>query len=139
VSERSRSAVLISALVVFLLLAATAAAIVITQHVRDEGPVASTIHWKTRPGPRYRVCFRLTRGDKVQVSVVDYADRSVRVLADGELTGGDAAHCFDWDGRNSSGQPVPPGPYHLQLSLERADRTAVSGERLTIRAGGGQS
>jgi FlgD Ig-like domain len=139
VSERSRSAVLISALVVFLLLAATAAAIVITQHVRDEGPVASTIHWKTRPGPRYRVCFRLTRSDKVQVSVVDYADRSVRVLADRELTGGDAAHCFDWNGRNSAGQQAPPGPYHLQLSLERADRTAVSGERLTIRATGGQS
>jgi FlgD Ig-like domain len=139
VSERSRSAVLISALVVFLLLAATAAAIVITQHVRDEGPVASTIHWKTRPGPRYRVCFRLTRSDKVQVSVVDYANRSVRVLADRELTGGDAAHCFDWNGRNSAGQPAPPGPYHLQLSLERADRTAVSGERLTIRATGGQS
>jgi hypothetical protein len=139
VSERSRSAVLISALVVFGLLAATAAAIVVTQHVRDEGPVASTIHWKTRPGPRYRVCFRLTRSDDVQVSVVDYAERSVRVLSDGELTGGDAAHCFDWDGRNSAGQPAPPGPYHLQLSLERADRTAVSGERLTIRAAGGQS
>jgi hypothetical protein len=139
VSERSRSAVLISALVVFGLLAATAAAIVVTQHVRDEGPVASTIHWKTRPGPRYRVCFRLTRSDDVQVSVVDYAERSVRVLSDGELTGGDAAHCFDWDGRNSAGQLAPPGPYHLQLSLERADRTAVSGERLTIRAAGGQS
>lgn len=137
-SERSRSAVVISVLAVSFLLVATAAAIVVTQHLRDQGPVASSFHWKRRPGPRYRACFLLTRADKVQVSVVDYADRPVRVLADGELEGGDAPHCFDWDGRSSSDQPVAPGPYHLQLSLERADRTAVSGEHLTIRATGAQ-
>jgi hypothetical protein len=134
VSERSRPAVLISAVAVALLLAATAAAIVVTQRVRDEGPVASSIRWKTRPGPRYRACFRLTRDDAVRVSVVDYSDRLVRVLADGDLKGGDTPHCFDWNGRNAAGQPVPAGPYHLQLSLERADRTAVSGERLIIQA-----
>jgi FlgD Ig-like domain len=139
VSERSRSAVLISVLVVSLLLAATAAAIVITQHLRDEGPIASSTRWKTRPGPRYRVCFRLTKDDKVQVSVVDLSDHSVRVLADRELAGGDTPHCFDWDGRTSAGQPVPPGPYRLQLSLERADRTAISGEHLTIRTAGAKS
>jgi FlgD Ig-like domain len=138
VSERSRSAVLISLVVVFLLLAGTAAAIVVTQRLRDQGPVASSIHWKTRPGPRYRVCFRLTRDDNAQVSVVDYSDRPIRVLASQELTGGDAPHCFDWDGRTSAGQPAPPGRYHLQLALERADRTAVSGERLKIRLAGVQ-
>jgi uncharacterized lipoprotein YbaY len=138
VSQRSRSAVLISLVVVFLLLAGTAAAIVVTQRLRDQGPVASSIHWKTRPGPRYRVCFRLTRDDNVQVSVVDYSDRPIRVLASQELTGGDAPHCFDWDGRTSAGQPAPPGRYHLQLALERADRTAVSGERLKIRLAGVQ-
>jgi hypothetical protein len=126
-------------LVVSFLLAATAAAIVITQHLRDEGPVASSIHWKTRPGPRYRVCFLLTRADKVQVSVVDLSGHSVRVLADRELEGGDAPHCFAWDGRTSGGRPVPPGPYRLQLSLERADRTAVSGEHLTISITGAKS
>lgn len=131
-SERSRSAVFLSVLVVSFLLAATAAAIVITQHLRDEGPVASSIYWKIRPGPRYRVCFLLTRADMVQVSVVDRSDHSVRVLADRELEGDDAAHCFDWDGRTSAGQPVPTGPYRLQLSLERADRTAISGEHVTI-------
>jgi hypothetical protein len=124
---------------VAILLAATAAAIVETQHLRDEGPVVSSIHWKTRPGPRYRACFLLTRDDRVDVSVVDFSDRSIRVLADRELDGGDAPHCFDWDGRTSGGQPAPPGPYRLQFSLERADRTAVSGEHLTIRATGGKS
>ena len=138
-SERSRSAVFISALVVCLLLAGTAAAIVVTQHLRDEGPVVSSIHWKTRPGPRYRACFLLTRDDKVKISVVDYADRPVRVLADTELEGGEAPHCFDWDGETSAAQPASPGSYHLQFSLERADRTAVSGEHLNVREARAQS
>jgi hypothetical protein len=136
VSERSRSAVLIPIVVVSFLLAATAAAILVTQHLRDEGPVASSIHWKTRPGPRYRVCFLLTRADKVTVSVVDFSDGLIRVLADRELEGGDAPHCFGWDGRTSSGELAAPGPYHLRLSLERADRTAVSGEHVTIHSTG---
>ncbi len=133
-SERSRPAVLISVVAVTFLLVATAAAIVVTQHLRDEGPVVSAIRWKTRPGPRYRACFVLTRDDRVQVSVVDRSDRSIRVLGDRELDGGDTPHCFDWDGRTSAGRPAPPGVYHLRFTLERADRTAVSGEHLNIRA-----
>ena len=138
-SERSRSVALISAVTVALLLAATAGAIVLTQHLRDEGAVASSIRWKTRPGPRYRVCFRLTRDDTVRVSVVDSSERSVRELSDTPLDGGDMPHCFDWDGRDSVGQPVQAGSYHLQLSLVEADRTAVSGERLTIKPAGAPS
>jgi hypothetical protein len=132
VSQHSRSAALISVLVASFLLVATAAAIVVTQHLRDEGPVVSAIHWKTRPGPRYRACFLLTRDDRVKVSVVDFSDNEIRVLSDGELDGGETPHCFDWDGKTSAGQPAPVGPYHLQFALERADRTAVSGEHLTI-------
>jgi hypothetical protein len=120
---------------VALLLAGTATAIVVAQHLRDEDPVASSIYWKKRGGPPYRVCFLLGRSDRVKVSVVDFSDREIRVLSDGELQGGDDPHCFGWDGRTSSGQPAPPGPYHLQLILERNDRTAVSGEHVTIRAG----
>jgi hypothetical protein len=123
---------------VALLFAGTAAAIVVTQHLRDQGPVASSIYWKTRPGPKYRVCFLLSRGDRVRVSVVDYADRPIRELADAELAGGGDPHCFGWDGRTSSGEPAAPGPYFLQLSLERNDRTAVSGEHVTIPAAGAQ-
>jgi len=122
---------------VALLLAGTAGAMVLTQHLRHDGPVASSIHWKTRPGPRYRVCFRLTRDDTVQVAVVDPDDNIVRVLASDEpLEGSDTAHCFAWNGRDAAGQPVPPGSYHLQLSLRDADRVAVSGERLDISASG---
>jgi hypothetical protein len=125
---------------VALLLAGTAGAMVLTQHLRHDGPVASSIHWKTRPGPRYRVCFRLTRDDTVQVAVVDQSRRVVRVLAsDVPLEGDDTAHCFAWNGRDAAAQPVAPGSYHLQLSLEDADRVAVSGERLTVPAPGAPS
>jgi hypothetical protein len=125
---------------VALLLAGTAGAMVLTQHLRHDGPVASSIHWKTRPGPRYRVCFRLTRDDNVQVAVVDSSEHVVRVLASDEpLEGDDAAHCFGWDGRDAAGQPVAPGIYRLQLSLEDADRVATSGERVTIPAPGAPS
>ena len=114
------------------LLAASAAAIVVTQHLRDEGAVMSTIRWKKRPGPRYRVCFLLTKDDNVRVSAVDADERVVRVLGTGPLRGGDTPHCFDWDGREASGQAAPPGPYRLQVALSDADRVATSGERLNI-------
>ena len=122
---------------VALLLAGTAAAMVLTQHLRHDGPVASSIHWKTRPGPRYRVCFRLTRDDTVTVAVVDSGTHVVRVLAPAQpLDGSDTAHCFAWNGRDAVGNPVPAGSYRLQLSLEDADRVAVSGERIDIPATG---
>jgi hypothetical protein len=127
-------------LTVALLLAATATAMVVTQHLRDEGPVASSIHLKTRPGARYRACFQLTRDDTVEVAMVNSADQVVRVLASARplMGGGDKedAHCFDWDGRDASGRPVPPDRYHLMIELEDANRTAVSGERLKIKPPG---
>jgi FlgD Ig-like domain len=142
VSERSRSAVLISALVVSLLLAATAAAIVVTQRVRDEGPVVSSTRIKKHAGGGYRVCFQQTRDDTVQVAVVDASDQVVRVLAQGaRLTGSDSsdaekagAHCFDWDGTNSAGQPVPPGVYRMRLSFQDLGRVLTPGEHRTITA-----
>jgi hypothetical protein len=122
---------------VALLLAGTAAAMVVTQHLRHDGPVASSIRWKVRPGPRYRVCFRLTRDDTVGVAVVDSSDNVVRVLASDEpLEGSDAAHCFAWNGLDAAGNPAPAGSYHLRLTLSDADRVAVSGERLDIPATG---
>ena len=143
-SARSRPAALIAALVIALLLGGTAGAIVLTQHLRDEGPVASNIFFKKRPHSRYRVCFSLTRDDTVTVALVGTSDQVIRVLAnDVPLRSGTAkadAHCYDWDGNDVAGHPVPPGPYHLRLQLQRADRTATSGEHVIIpppRAGSG--
>jgi hypothetical protein len=141
VSERRRPAALISALIVAALVAATAAAIVVTQHLRDEGPVVSNIFFK-RPVGRYRACFSLTRDDTVKVELVNASDQVVRVLASAPLQGGTEktdAHCYDWDGRDGAGNPVPAGPYRLRFELQNADRIATSGEHLVIHASGGPS
>jgi hypothetical protein len=131
---------MISTLAVALLLAATGAAIVVTQHLRDEGPVISDIFYK-RPAGRYRACFRLTRDDTVKVELVDASDHVVRVLAPVQaLKGGTDkadAHCFDWDGTDDAGNPVPAGPYRLRVELQNADRVATSGEHLVIHSAPG--
>jgi hypothetical protein len=149
VSERSRSAVLISIVVVSFLLAATAGAIVVTQHLRDEGPVVSSTRLKTRHNGDYRICFQLTRDDTVQVAVVDASDQVVRVLAPPTpLSGSDnapantpkaGAHCFDWDGTDASGQAVQPGVYRMRLTFRRIDRVLIPGEHLTIGVRGTNS
>jgi hypothetical protein len=122
----------IAAVVVAVLVTGTVAAMVVTQEARRDGPVASNIRLKAKPGDRYRVCFYLTRDDSVGVDLVDEGENVVRtlVLSD-ELQGGEP-HCFDWDGADDRGDPVPPGRYRLRLTLLEADRVATSGERLTI-------
>jgi hypothetical protein len=141
VSERSRPVALISALVVLFLLVATGAAIVVTQHIRDEGPVVTSTRLKARHGGGYRACFQLTRDDTVQVAIVDASDRVVRILAPAaQLSGSDSApntpkagaHCFDWNGTDATGQPVPAGIYRMRLGFQRLDRVLTPGEHRTI-------
>jgi hypothetical protein len=128
-------------LAVAILLAATAAAIVVTQHLRDEGPVVSSTRLKIRPDGGYRACFQLTRDDTVQVAIVDASDQVVRVLAPAaRLDGSDSApntpkagaHCFDWNGTDAAGRPVAPGVYRMRLSFQRLDRVLIPGEHRTI-------
>jgi flagellar hook assembly protein FlgD len=84
----------------------------------------------------------------VQVAVVNAADQEVRVLASAAtLTGSDSApdqpkagaHCFDWDGADASGRPVPAGVYRMRLSFQRLDRVLIPGEHLTIGVRGAPS
>jgi FlgD Ig-like domain len=142
VSERSRPVAFIAALTVALLLAATAGAMVLTQHLRDEGPVVSNIFFKVkRPAGHSRACFTLTKHDTVQVEMVDASGHVVRVLAPAQpLKGGDEkadAHCYAWDGTDDAGNPVAPGTYHLRFELKEADRVATSDEHLVIHASPG--
>jgi len=120
---------------------ATVAAMTLTQRLRQEGPIARDIKLKTKPGPRYRICFRTPRDDTVEVAIVDDDERTVRVLSDGPLpeSSGDAgpdgkppAHCFDWDGTDGNGDPVPPEFYRLRVTLREVGRSGVSGEKLRI-------
>jgi hypothetical protein len=123
---------------VAVFLAGIAAGMVLTQHLRSEGPVVSRIAFKAKPGPTYRVCFQTPRDDTFDVVLVDIDGERVRVLASGvELQGEaspdkDSAHCFDWDGLDDLGDPAPAGNYRLGLVLYGEDRTVVSGEKLKV-------
>jgi hypothetical protein len=148
VSERNRPVALISVIAVAALVIATGVAIVVTQHLRDQGPVVSSTRFKTRPDGTYRICFKLTRDDTVQVAIVNAGDQVVRVLAPSvRLSGSEGApdtpkagaHCFDWDGSDSSGQPAPAGVYRMRLSFLRIDRVLTPGEHRTIAARGAPS
>ncbi|MBA2546160.1 MAG: hypothetical protein H0V15_04690 [Solirubrobacterales bacterium] len=115
------------------------AAMVFTQSLRKEGPIASEIRFKDKKsGDGYRVCFRLPREDTVDVEIVASGSReTIKVLADGSrLEGGsndsDNAHCFEWDGTGDAGAPAGEGIYRLRLTLRDADRSGVSGEKLRI-------
>ncbi|HET9120856.1 MAG TPA: FlgD immunoglobulin-like domain containing protein [Solirubrobacterales bacterium] len=124
-----------------LLLVGTAAAMVVTQHLRHDGPVVSNIFLKHRPHGSYRACFTLTRTDTVQAEMVDASGQPVRVLLPAQrLQGGTEkadAHCYTWDGTDDGGAPVPAGTYYLRFQLEQADRTATSGEHVVISSPGG--
>lgn len=122
---------LLAALVVAALVTGTVAAMVVTQSSRSDGPVASNIRMKKKPG-RYRVCFFLTREDTVDVDLVDASGDVIRNFASAALLEGDRPHCYDWDGLDGVGAPVGAGRYRLRLTLEEANRVATSGERLRI-------
>ena len=83
----------------------------------------------------------LTRaGTRVAITATSDStlETAVRELASGVALEGDpsaskeSAHCFKWDGRDSRGEPVPPGPYRLYLELGDIDRQVVSGEKLKL-------
>ena len=124
-----------------LLLVGTAAAMVVTQHLRHDGPVVSNIFLKQRPHGSHRACFTLTRADTVQVAMVAASGEVVRVLLAAQpLQGGTEkadAHCYTWDGTDDAGAPVPAGTYYLRFQLKDADRTATSGEHVVISSPGG--
>ncbi|MGH2957776.1 MAG: hypothetical protein ACRDL6_12375 [Solirubrobacterales bacterium] len=113
------------------LVTGTVAAMVVTQSSRSDGPVASNIRMKTKPG-RYRVCFFLTRDDTVGVDLVDADGDVIRNFATAARLDGGEPHCYDWDGLEGAGVAVAPGRYRLRLTLDDADRVATSGERLRV-------
>ncbi len=57
--------------------------------------------------------FSMAAAGTAELSVLDIAGRRVRRLLNGPVSPGD--HAVAWDGRNESGQRVPPGVYFYRL------------------------
>ncbi len=60
--------------------------------------------------------IQISEPKPIEVAVYDLAGRLVRVLADRDQTGG--IYTEMWDGRNDSGEAVPPGSYVVSLAVD---------------------
>jgi FlgD Ig-like domain len=112
-------------LIVAGLLAATATAFAVTERLKlEDSPVISTT-FAGRFSPKLvdeRIGFRLRREEDISL---DISDSKGTIVKHGIGSGvfGQAYHQFAWDGRDDSGQIVPDGTYHVELTLKDEDRT----------------
>lgn len=119
------------AIVVLVLLAATAVAFVRTQQQKLERTPIGRVRIDRILSPvcdcttdEASIGFRLRRGDAVTLELVDSDQRHVRTLARNVRVGpGD--HAWAWDGRDDEGRLLPDGVYRPRLTLESAARAYV--------------
>jgi FlgD Ig-like domain len=74
------------------------------------------------PTGRATIQFRLTRAQKLRISIVDAQGDVVRTLVRGR-TFGRGQHTFTWNGRDDVGAIVAQGDYRPRVRLEQSDRT----------------
>ena len=65
--------------------------------------------------------FLLPSAGSVRATVLDITGRIVGELVNGYLQPGE--HGLNWSGRNSTGAPVPPGVYQVQLQTALGTQT----------------
>ena len=119
----------------------------VTQRLRTEGtdrqrhPAAST----RGRGRAIGSAFRSVEEDTYRVALVNRDDDMVRLLAQEAQLTDEAppgtirdtrkkatANCFDWDGRDDAGAPVPPRLYRLRLTRVDDGLELISGEKLHV-------
>jgi hypothetical protein len=112
-------------LIVAGLLAATATAFAVTERLKLEDSAVINTTFAGRFSPKLvdeRIGFRLRREEDISL---DISNSKGTIVKHGVGSGvfGQAYHQFAWDGRDDSGQIVPDGTYHVQLTLKDEDRT----------------
>jgi hypothetical protein len=123
---------------------ATLGALAVIQRVRLEGVVLDLARVTRVTGPeasgkhRVEVEFRMRKeSDDAVVRIVDRDDEPVATLLDGgELEGDDRTYVFYWDGRDESGERVPPGRYRVEILLRDQGREILPDESVRLRGGG---
>ena len=129
-SKRGRIHTWLALATVTGLLVATAAAFVITERLKlTPSPILDTLVSKTFSpvcGCDTRsatVTFRLRRGGRVGVEVINASDALVRRLAQRTFSAGFVF--FRWFGRNQAGTISPDGNYKIRVRLFSQHRTIV--------------
>jgi hypothetical protein len=124
--------------VVVFLLGGTAAAFAVTQGLKlEKSPVLSPRITKTFSPvcecdrEHALVNFKLRKGDRVTLEVVDGDGDVVRTLFRGRRFGPVRLEA-GWDGRDDAGRVVPDGDYRPRVRLADAHRTIVFPNEMTV-------
>jgi len=129
-------------LLVVLLLAATATAFAITEHLKlEDSPVLKTkIRHLFSPRCELRagcqesqIRFRLRREEEIRLDIVDSSGTVAR-HAVGAGVFSASSHLFAWDGRDDSGKVVPDGVYRATLRLVDEGRTFEFPDEIRVDA-----
>lgn len=119
-------------MLVVALLAATAVAFALTEHLKLEpspifatrvDPLFSPVCDCPSGGRSSRIAFRLRKRDRLTLEIVDRDEHPVAEIAAGQLGPGPLE--FAWDGRDDQGRVVANGVYRARVRLADDDRTLV--------------
>jgi flagellar hook capping protein FlgD len=111
---------------VLALLGCTAAAFAVTEGLKlEKSPITRTDVGKlVSPAQRAKITFRLRKGDRVSVAIVDRSGDVVRTLARSRRARR-GVQTFFWKGRNDTGSFVTDGTYKPRVHLTHEHRTIV--------------
>jgi FlgD Ig-like domain len=119
----------LSTLLVLGVLAGSAAAFAVSEGLKVQKAAITAVHVDKTLSPlcdcprqRAAIDFKLTRSDRLLMSVVDARGRAVRTLVRGRVFAR-GKHHFTWNGRDDAGEIVPEAPYRPRVHLERTGRT----------------
>jgi len=119
-------------LVVLAVLVASAAAFAVSEGLKVQRAAVTAVRVPVKifspvcrcAQDRAVVGFRLTRTDRLTLSMVDRHGLEVRLLVRHRLLNR-GAHHFTWNGRDDDGTIVPQGEYRPRIRLERTNKTFV--------------
>jgi hypothetical protein len=116
------------AVLVVGLLGGSAAAFAVTERLKlVRSPITHTQVGKfvsPASGRRVPISFRLRKGDRLSLAIVDSNDRVVRALVPSTSVRA-GRHRYTWNGRGDDGTFVPDGTYKPQVHLANAHRTIL--------------
>lgn len=129
---------LVVAGLVWTLLVGTTAAFVATEALKLRRPPVGDMSGDRAFSPgcacphrAARVSIRLREADALDVTIVDEAGETVRVLREGARPGRGRV-TFRWNGADDEGETVPDGRYRLRVHLVEADRTVTFARRIVV-------
>jgi flagellar hook assembly protein FlgD len=117
-------------ILVLALIAATLAALVVDQHLKQAPAVVRRVRVARSFSPngdrsrdRALIRFVVTRRDVAAVTVLDADGHVVRHLATHRAVRPNRKLRFYWNGRTDAGRLAPPGIYRVRVTLRRRHRT----------------